>query len=433
MNRFLFMFPPIYVGGTVAAYIFGPWGFSSESWTFDFYLLICLFSIFFGIVLGRKKNTKPIRLSRKFDVLPFFKASLYISLLLLIPTTYARTGNFFPDFIFGLENPAEAYQRAVTSVFPEIEYVRMVLAPIIFCAFPLGVANWSRLTIRLKFLFLITIAHTILLFVSMGVNRGIFDAIFGGGYAYIISRAKEGVIFDFSRSKIFFFVFPLLILAFSFFVYGQLSREGSGAEAGYFPAADLYSTLKPDETETAFARYIYVLVNQVSIYLTQGYYGASLVYERSIDIDALTFGVGHSDFLLRNFGKAFGDQFINNSPIYATEREMNWLHGNYWFSIIPWIASDVGFVGVPFVIFILSFIYSRSVRMYLVTGETLSLLVAYSLFFMYFYFPANNYIVQSGEGFAASYVIIFLWIMRTGFFRFVGYFLNIIRLVVNFK
>lgn len=418
MKRFLFMFPPIYVAVTMAAYIFGPWGLAEADWTFDLYLLACLFSIFIGVLLGRNQAVESLRFSNQFDELPFFKAALYTSFLLSVPTTYARTGNYFPDFILGIENPAEAYQRAITSAFPEIEYLRMALGPILFCAYPLGVANWSRLSARLRLLFVIMVVHTILLFVSMGVNRGIFDAIFGGIYVYIISRSKDGAPFNFRWPKILLFFFPLLMLALAFFVHGQLNRDGSGAAAGYFPAADLYSTLEPDSVGTDFMRYIYVLVNQVSIYLAQGYYGASLVYERGID--GLMFGVGHSDFLLRNFGKIFGDEFVSGSPIYSIEDGMGWLHGNYWFSIIPWIASDVGFVGVPFVMFILSYVYARSVRLYLVGGDWLSLLVSYSLFYMFFYFPANNYIVQSGEGLVATYVIIFLWISKFGFWGLRG-------------
>lgn len=400
----------MYVAITLGGYFLGPWNFLETDSAFSAYLFLCLFSVFLGVLTGNKKMPKKLNEKNEIGGFIFFKISLLFNILFALPTTYARTGNFFPDVIFGLTYPAEAYQRAIASVFPVVEYIRILIAPILMAAFPLGIVYWGRMSLCCKFIFLILVIHTVTIFISMGVNRGIFDVIFGGGFVYMIVKTREGKKIGTDFLKFLFLGIPLVILALTFFTYGQLTREGSGAPLGYFPAADRYSSLVPSDAPTVFLEYLYVLINQISIYLIQGYYGASLVFERGID--HLTFGVGNSDFLLRNFGNFFGNDFIESSAIYAVEIENNWLHGNYWFSIIPWIASDVGFPGVPIVLFVISFIYAKSVQIYWATGDWLSLLVAYLLFYLFLYFPANNYIVQSGEGMVAAFFILIFWLVR---------------------
>ena len=129
-------------------------------------------------------------------------------------------------------------------------------------------------------------------------------------------------------------------------------------------------------------------------------------------MNATTYGFGHSDFLLRNAAKIFGDDFLGYSPIYALEEEKNWMHGNFWFSIIPWIASDIGFVGASLFLGALSFIYVYAVRIYIKSRDPHSLLVSYLLFFLFLFFPANNFIVQSGEFFVATYAIMLTWLIK---------------------
>lgn len=410
MNKTALFFPPVYIAITLLGYFFGPWNFLNTDGYFSIYLFACLIFMVFGIIVGGSVENKSIEYNYKIDPIRFFRLSLFLNIIIAIPTTYARTGNIIPDLIFGLNNPAEAYQRSIISVFPQIEYIRIIFSPILFCAFPLGIACWRKLKFIEKFLFFIMVIQGIAMFISMGVNRGIFDAILGGGFIYMISRGNENKYLWKKIRKFLIIGVPVFGLALIFFAYGQLTREGSGAPIGYFPAADIYSSLNPLEASTDFIKYIYVLINQISIYLTQGYYGASLIFDRGIS--DFTFGFGNSDFIIRNMGKLFGDEFIASSAIYSIENENNWLHGNYWFSIIPWIASDVGFAGVPIVLFVLSYIYARSVQIYYFNGDWLSLVVVYLLFYLYLYFPANNYIVQSGEGLTAAWIFLLLWIFR---------------------
>lgn len=412
MTGLIYYFGPLYVSVTMAAYIFGPWPFPRiEDW-FGFYLLCCVSSLFLGVFVGRRLDLPSA--AQKHSIVRFdtvFKTALFVSLLLTLPTTYARTGHFFPDFLFGLYNPAEAYARSTVAEQPVLEYIRIALAPLLMCVIPFGVDYWGALSARVRFFYGILIFHTILLFVAMGVNRGIFDLIAGIAFVYFISRS-----FNARRNRPFRGIFLLVILFLAllfggvFFAYGQMHREGSGAPIGYLPSADIYSALDPRDPDSIVAKYFFVLINQSTSYLAQGYYGASLAFAQGID--DLMFGFGHSDFLFRNIVKVSELGDLAGPVIYVVERDNGWLHGNYWFSIIPWIASDVGFSGVPLVLFGLSALYATCLRAYLARRDRLSLLVVYCLFFMFAYFPANNYIVQSGEGFVSAYFVIVTWIIR---------------------
>lgn len=406
----LLYFPPLYVSFTFAAYFAGPWGLSETSTDFNVYLLILLCFLVIGAASGHLAHVQPATTTQTFTSgLIIFKLGLFLGIVLAIPTTYARTGALVPNVIHGLANPAEAYQRSLTAT-PGIEYLRISVAPLLFIVIPFGIHYWNQLNTKIKVAFSVYALHIVALFISMGVNRGIFEILLGSFFAYFLVRRTRSKFLEKRTLRIFATGLFLFSFALLFFTHGQINREGSGALSGYFFAAGTYSSLDPSLAESISLQYLYVLFNQLTIYLSQGYYGASLIYEKGLD--TLTYGLGHSDFLLRNAAKIFGEDILSHSPIYAMEYEKGWEHGNFWFSIIPWIASDMGFVGTPICVTLLSFSYTYAVRSYLELRDPFALAVSYLLFFLFIFFPANNYIVQSGEGLMATYAVLAAWLIR---------------------
>ena len=406
----LLYFPPLYVSTTFAAYFAGPWGLSATSSEFNLYLFLLLCFLVAGSAAGRIAH---IRLAPPPHAFPsglgVFKLALFLGISLAIPTTYARTGELIPNVLHGLTNPAEAYQRSLVAI-PALEYLRMAFAPLLFIILPFGIHYWNQLSTKIKSVLVIYALHIVALFISMGVNRGIFEILLGSAFAFCLVRLTRNNVLHNGLLRLFLPGIFLFSFALIFFAHGQINREGSGALSGYFLAAGTYSSLDPSLTESLPLQYLYVIFNQLTIYISQGYYGASLIYEKGID--SLTFGLGHSDFMLRNAAKIFGEDILSHSPIYAIEYERNWEHGNFWFSIIPWIASDIGFIGTPICVALLAFSYTYAVRAYLALRDPLALTVSYLLFFLFIFFPANNYIVQSGEGFIAAYALLAAWLTR---------------------
>lgn len=411
-KRLLIYFPGIYMVLTIVIYALSPWEFDKVDDVYSYYLTFVVIAVWFGSVLGSRSSASDgdgggAHYSNSARRL--FLMSLWISYILYLPTVYARTGKPYPDVLWSLNHGSEAYGRATQSVFPQIEYLRILFAPFLIGLIPLKFSVNESLSSREKGAFWMFIVLNSLMFVSMGVNRGIFESIFGIGFCATMDRLRSGQrLWRLSSARI------LMILAIGvtgalFFAEGQLNRSGSGALTGYFPAANASSVLNPSEAESEFTKYLWVVINQFSIYITQGYYLGGEIF--SSNNTQGTFGFGYSDFLLRNAATMLGGDFLMQSPIYAFESNHEWIHGNYWFSIIPWFASDVGYIGAAVVLLIFAVIYSRAVRCFMRQGSAIDLVVAYLLFFLFFYSSANNYIFQSGDMFFGTWVFLIYWII----------------------
>jgi len=412
-KRLLIYFPGIYMVLTIIVYALSPWEFGDTSDGYSYYLIFVVFAVCCGSLIGAQnyanKNKSGDSLSSSIDARKLFLISLWLSYAFYLPTVYARTGKLYPDFLWSLSHGSEAYERATQSVFPEIEYLRILCAPFLIGLIPLKFAANKTLSNRENAAFWVFIVLNCLMFVSMGVNRGIFESIFGVGFCAAMVRLKAGRRFWRLSGVTIMAALVAIVAGAVFFAEGQLNRSGSGALVGYFPAADVSSTLNPSMAESEFQKYLWVIVNQFSIYIAQGYYLGGAIF--SNDNSGSTFGFGYSDFLLRNAATVFGDDFLARSPIYAFENSHDWIHGNYWFSIIPWFASDVGYLGAAIVLLLFAAIYSRAVSEFIRKGAAIDLVMAYCLFFLFLYSSANNYIFQSGDMFFGVWIFFILWLM----------------------
>ncbi|MBL0608715.1 oligosaccharide repeat unit polymerase [Aeromonas jandaei] len=411
MALIAYFFPFIYVSLTIILYFIGPWGFVSlSSETFNIFISMVPLAIFLGNLLGFfDRKLKSALLSKNIGLF-LFKFSLLIGFLLYFPTVFARTGFIYPNIILGFMDPAAAYARAIDPIYPQIEYFRIFLSPMLIAIFPLGIIYWELLTNKCKFLYVLYCILYSSLFISMGVNRGIFDVILGVSFCVFFVCVKKRSEIKLRHVAIILLFIILFCLGLYLFAKGQMHREGSGALSGFLPFSSTYARWIPEVIDDELIRYLVLIYNQLSSYLSQGYYGASLLYEQSIS--GQTYGVGFSDFLLRNATKILGDEFLLSSPIYALENANDWLHGNYWFSILGWLSSDFTFLGALFVVFIFSFIYSSALNCFILTSCWLSFLIVYLMLFVFLYFPANNYMFQSGETFFYSVFFMSLWGVR---------------------
>lgn len=422
MRGLLAFFPSWYIFLVCLLFWIGPWKFPDVSIGFSLYLAVVLLAILFGQVtgmaLGNRLKFRVCHSNNSMQGRHFLNWSIVISWILIFPTFYARTGSIFPDIIYGITYPGEAYRRGIEAAHPGLEYIRILFSPLLFIFLPLSVKYYSVLPLWRKGLVVLFVLANFALYISMGVNRGIVDYIVGGVFLYFVHISASSGLRIKSIWKIGLLLTPIFVGALVFFASGQLLREGSGAPIGYYPAADLYSSIRPQEIDDPLLRFVAVIYNQLTIYLVQGFYGAGLIFERGIEFSL--YGVGNSDFLIRNAAKIFGDSVYHRSAIYAYEYSMGWLHGNFWFSIIPWVASDIGFAGVIFFSFLSAFAYSLAFFIYKKSSEWLSFCILAIFFYMFLYFPANNYMAQSGEYLLASLALLFLWVIRvvrTGWHR----------------
>jgi hypothetical protein len=397
-----------YLNFTVLLFVLGPWEYPVES-AFRLYLFLALAHI--ALLSGYLSI--PFRdragYSGKWTLCRLIKISVVLNLLLLLPTSRFRTGRFIPDIIGGITDPGGAYAQSQTlreGGEPIIEYVRIFLGPFLYMALPLTVFYWNQLSRKLRIAGIMSILGTIVLFIAMGTNKAIADTVFLVPCLVFASYCAGKVVL--SRKKVLIIVAASLLsflLFLAYFGFAVSSREGSPVTEGFFLSAHtrvdednfLIRNLPPAPAA--------VLIG-LDIYLTQGYYALSLSLQEPF---VPMYGVGNSMFLYRQAARITGNAGISERPYPVRIEKYGWDAEGLWSSIYPWIASDVSFPGTILVVFLIGRMFAQS-WLDTLRGDNPLGVVMFSMFvIMLLYFPANNQMLQSGEGLIAFWGILILW------------------------
>jgi hypothetical protein len=341
----------------------------------------------------------------------YFHWSLVCTLLLLLPTSYARVGSVIPNVLQGLTNPGDVYYefyflRLTDRSAIIFEYVRVICGPLLVAQTPLLIFYWSRLSPHTKVLGAFATAFTTAIYIAGGLNKALADLVVLTPWIVIASVAAG--VSKFSRGM------KLTILAvvavgflqfFSFFALGQASRYGSSTAAGSFPAAGIRAdgtnwlvVMLPDESQGGLIA--------LSQYLNSGYYALGLALEKPF---VWTYGVGNSFFLLQNAVRLTGahELALMPYPMRLEEDGWNWL--GLWSSIYPWIASDLTFPGTLLFVAWIGKLTAESWSDAISGRNALAVVMFYQLAMMLYYFPANNQCLQNGEQLVAFFTTLLLW------------------------
>jgi len=398
-----------YLTFTVVFFAFGPFEYPVEN-PASLYLFLALAHLALFVGYWRVVFRQPQAYSGHLKINRLITWAALATVLLLFPTSQARTGSLMPDVAYGIANPGEAYAQTYSLMnesagLPLVEYIRILLGPLLTMWLPLTIFYWEYLTKKTRFLGISAILGTVALFLAMGTNKAVADTvlllpwmIFAGYKAGVLHLKPRRVIVVSACTGAAFVLFLV------FFGAGMLAREGSPVAAKFFPATQ--STADPDnflvrnlgEISTA-------VVMGMDIYLTSGYYAVSLSLREPY---VPMFGVGNSTFLSRQVARAVGDSGIPNRSYPVRIEKYGWDSVGLWSTIYPWIASDVSFPGTILIVYLIGRLLALS---WLDTfgGNPFAVVLFAQLVIMLFYFPANNQLLQSGEGFTAFWVTLFLW------------------------
>lgn len=407
-----------YLAVSVLLFFFGPWPWDiDEPLLLATYLLVAQGFIAVGYLMAWRRirrlhdaGEKPIRHIAAGTA--FLRRALLISFVLLIPTSLSRTGSVLPNIILGLSEAGAAYTQNFErleggNAFVIVEYLRMLVAPLLVAVFPLTVVYWSKLSSRLKILCLVVIIFNLSMYIATGTNKGIADVVITLPWLVFLG-ASAGILRFRLRIRAIAIAIACVVLFAGFlelFGMGQAQRAGGVGEFGVFNTG--FGLI---EVDSAYAASQYLSDNQRIIfeslvrYLSSGYYALSL----SFDVEhSSTFGLGHSMFLARNADAIFGTtHFTWGSIPGLLESQTGWGMFTLWHSIYPWIASDVGFVGTLFVMGIFGYLLGLSWGRSLLTLSPKWVIFSYLLLILFFYIPANNQIFQSGETFFAFFLLL---------------------------
>lgn len=397
-----------YLNLTVLLFAFGPWDYHLQN-PIEFYafLIAAHGALLAGYLSAAFRE--PCTYDNRWSIKRLVLISILVNLVLLFPTSIYRTGKWYPDVLAGMENPGLAYaisEDLRETGNPLVEYIRFFAGPLLFMALPLSIFYWRSLHRRVRVLAVASITGTVALFIAMGTNKAIADTVLL--VPWVLTAAHLSGVLHFSKKQIMTIgigsVMSLLLFV-AFFAETMATRPGSVASTGVFLSAGssvdddnfLIRDLSP-ESKLGFVG--------LDLYLTSGYYALSLALQEPW---VPTLGVGNSFFLTRQAARITGNHAIEGMSYPARIEKYGWDSVALWSSIYPWLASDLSFPGTVVAVFFIGRLFAMSWLDTLWGGNPFAVVV-FSLFvIMLFYFPANNQVLQFGEGLSAFFVCIWLW------------------------
>jgi hypothetical protein len=395
-----------YLTFTVFLFAFGPWKWPVRN-PFQLYpfLFLSQVALVIGYTIGALRQARGYY--GRWSPTRLITFSLVMNLVMLLPTTLTRTGSLIPNVIEGIQNPGVVYyannmRMAEGGNF--VEYIRIILGPILILYFPLAIFFWQKISLSLKLGTFFVTVWTAAGWIAIGTNKGIADFVIllpllvGSSYLAGVFRLNRRVIVIFASAAA-----VLLVAFFMFFTTGNTARTGGGVF--YMETADV--GVDVDYAPLRFLpNNVFVGVSALTGYITQGYYGLSLSMQQPF---IPNYGIGNSMFLYRNAAKLLGRPDLESRPYPARLQGYGWdAYGN-WSSIYPWIASDVSFPGTIVVVFIIGYLFARVWIDALVTKNPFAVVMYAQLCIMLFYFSANNQLLQSGEGLFAFIGTFLAW------------------------
>ncbi|MEO7189964.1 MAG: hypothetical protein ABI051_02800 [Vicinamibacterales bacterium] len=415
-----------YFTATVLLFYFGPWVYPLGAGQGRLVVFLVAVHTAFGIgylvgILGAPRVgqfTVPVN--------TLLLTCVGLDLILLFPTSQLNTGSWVPNPWAALGDLGQAYTRSnflKESTTPYVNYVRILLAPLLALTAPMAVYAWPQLSRLTRILFGVSIVGMLALYTSMGANAGaghwmaLFPWYILAGHLSGVNRlTRRGWLIAGGVQGASVLLFAL------FFAATMTQRTGSFAKYGALPS--IAATAKSAKTErgagpgprTARAGAVpamhrskaRIAADGLAGYLTQGYYAVYLSLQEPF---VPTYGVGNSMFLQRQVVRLTGDTSLLERPYPARIEDKGWNAYGYWATIYPWIASDVTFPGTVLVVLLIGFLAGRVWVDVLGGQHVLAVAFLGQLLVMLYYFPGHNRTMHSGEGFVAFWGLFFAWLL----------------------
>lgn len=399
-----------YLGLTVALFAFGPWDWPIQDGTkLYLFLFAAHLSLAIGYLSAARSRARGYR--GRWRTTQLVLLASVVSLLLLWPTAAFRSGTWLPDIAAGITSPGEAYARANEARdigTPTIEYVRFFAGPILILVLPLTVFYWSELPRTARMLGTISVLGVVMMFVAIGTNKALADFVLLMPWLVLAGAASGRLHLGRMKSVTITIVMGGLFLLFLlFFAETQYTREGSSSKYGLISAAGVNANYDgpiirrvPDLAAVG----ILGITNYAGI----GYYALYLSLDEPF---VPTFGFGNSYFTLRQVQRVTGDQSFGRRPYPMRIERRGWDAYGLFSSIYPWIASDLTFPGTLVFVFLIGRLLAIVWHDTLLGENPLAVVVFSQLLIMLYYFPANNQLLQSGEGYSAFWITLLWWFL----------------------
>ncbi len=401
-----------YLWLTVAVFAWGPWVWRVENpWKVYTFLTLAHLALGFGYFHGIREEVRIYH--GRFSAGSLVSMGIWASLLIFIPTNLFRTGTIFPQVAQGLLDPGAAYDtsfylRSGAGRSPFAEYLRFILGPLLALPIPLGIYYWKGLSWAQRVGIMFVCLSTVAMFIAMGTNKAIADMVIIT--PWLIGAGAAAKRFKISKRFLVSWACILGVGLTSFFLFfsaGSISRgEGAGfAVSGAMPHVDVkadmdHPLLVHASPETR------VGILGLSMYLTCGYQALAMSLEEPW---VPCYGVGNSYFLQRQAERILDRNDLASRTYPARLEAHGWDSLVLWSSIYPWLASDLSFPGTILAVYWIGWLFAVLWRDVVDAGNPIAVSLLAQVLIMIFYFPANNQIMQFGEGLSAFVVTLAVW------------------------
>lgn len=405
-----------YLALTVLLFLSGPFEWPRV----DFFLLSAFLLIYqIALAVGYHMGAYKSRGVRKsLDANRWFKISLVVSIVLIVPYTYIYTGKYPWDVLLGVPDQAQAfaeyYQRLSMERTPErilIMVARTFFSPVTVALIPL--IFWTkRLTAGWKLLFVVYV----LLYFSFSLLRGTdkesadFLVFFFVGLCSWIAVKKIAKENKTSRATIW--LVPILLActlwaSYATFMERKMARLGGDGQVCIQQVdvcADMNRGVMPyldDRDKFGFS--------MATLYLSIGYYGMGMALEEEFE-SAL--GFGHSLFVANGVSQLDGLGSFFDRTYTKKISEKGWDVQAYWATTYTWLANDVGFFGVALLMVLIGFVFSRTWHDVIFRKDPVAIVLFSQIVLMLFYLPAFNVTMQNMDSYYAFVFWLALWVVN---------------------
>jgi hypothetical protein len=326
--------------------------------------------------------------------------------------TFVPSVRDIPEAVLrGVTDLRSAYLDKFDSIHQSTGTIRwtMWFYPLAVLMIPFAIASWRFLSPALKVCVVCAKLFELGTWLALGTTKGIAETfvllpwLIACSHPQVILRSMS------LKTKMIggFFVVSCLCCVLLFFVSSKTVDRQK-----YFTsrvATSRYSCLDYLSPRGEYAIMLF------TDYMVQGYHGLDLSLSQPF---VWAYGAGHSPYFLSGVILNFTgfDVGARSYPARVAQVE-DWDERAHWYSIYPWIASDLTFPGCLGFVFCLGFVYALSWKDWLETRNLLAWGVFYQLSLVLLYFPLNNQVLGSTSGAIAFITCFLLWLLtrRKGF------------------
>lgn len=416
----LFFFT-IYFYFTIILFYYGPFHWPLATNDLGYFLAVIFIAIIFGYFLGCQFRAVP---SNQFNWYRNLKFGMMSALILFIPASYFYTSKM-PWEVFGLIKSQGIVYEQMQKILTLTDngrsicaFIRVLISPWQYCIIPLTLLHWKKISLRYKGLFFVFLISQVIFSFLRGTDKEVGDLIIISfttllilfGRVYYANKLR----FNFKKLVIIPCILACVsIFAFSEFTERKLARCSSLEPFCIYHHRADYNVplLRPFNLGNKFG------LSMLSLYLSEGYYGLAIALDRKNPFES-TLGMGHSIFLMSLFKNKMGADFYERSYLFKIKQSKEWDDTQTWSTVIPWLASDISFTGVPFFIALIAFIWARSWKDATKTDNDCAAIVFVFLSIFFTYLPANNQIAQTADSFMSFWFWIVIWIWKFKRFNF---------------